>query len=187
MFREPIPCDPVVSIQRVPAPDPVQGHLSWGTLVDPGHVAVPGPLDWLSEPRFEVLLASAPYGDGIAERIPVGAVDMLGLESAPGSAAAVLELAYPSRHVPSRREVDLERLEAELAGAADVWSALERTGAVPTGVRDLPVADVLAPVVEWEQAGRAALVRGGLGRDPGEVGIQWCRILRTCGCRDRWW
>lgn len=183
-------CEPVVSIQRATAADPVAGHLAWGALVDRDAVVVPGPLDWLDQAdgRLDVLLASAQFkGPGLVERIAPTGIQVLGLDSNPAGAVALVRLMHPSRHRPNQTVVDSGRLTDQIQRTGDVWSALEAEGAVPPGIRDLPVGEVLGPVNDWEVEIRANLVTTTLYRTPGEVSINWCWISPRCHCPPPWW
>jgi hypothetical protein len=58
---------------------------------------------------------------------------------------------------------------------------------VPEGVRQRPVAEVLEPVVTWEDGLRHNMTRTRIVRDPSEVRIRWCRLVRRCRQPGRWW
>jgi hypothetical protein len=188
------PCEPMVSIQRLTAGDLVTGHLAWGVLIDSDLVVVPGPLDWLLDPtvQFDVLLASGRRnGPGVVERLKADQAEVVGLQANPDGAAAVLRLASPSIHKPSRGGAfDAQELGARLAAASSVWEALESVGEVPTGLLDLPVDRVLGPVNEWELIRRRDLVGINLSPTFDEAGIKWCCIFRRCPCdlcAGPWW
>lgn len=183
-------CEPVVSIQRVGAADAVDGHLSWGVLVEPDLVVAPGPLDWVRDDAvsWEVLLASANSGNrpGFVERIRLERVEVLGFDAHPEGAAAALRLTQPSRHRPVGAAFDSEAFRDGLAGSPDVWAALEGCRAVPPGIRDRVPAQILPVVDAWEDTLRRRLVRTRGFQDPGAISVQWCKIFKTCDCSDRW-
>jgi len=190
-----IAAPPVVSVQRVAAGDAVARHLAWGALVDADVVVAPTPAAWLLDPEvtFEVLLASSRRtGPGVTERLPVRQAALAGLQGSPDGAIAVLRLAHPSAHRPFTGAGDVDDLARRLAEAEDVWAALEEAGAVPRGVRNLPVEAVLGPVAAWEREHRARLVRNALVETPGQLAYSLCCWLLPVCCRGLespgpWW
>jgi hypothetical protein len=188
-------CEPVVTIQRRSAADLIEGHLSWGVLIDRDRVLVPAPLDWLQDPDidFEVLLASARQGGrGLVERIAVTRADVRGVKDGEEQAFAILTLAYESRHTAVRGTAyDPETLTSRLADSPDVWTALEEVGEVPPGVRDYPVAQVLEPVMRWEAIKRREIVRYRLEPSPDDASLNWCCLFHICTrcheCPGHWW
>ncbi|TQS41978.1 hypothetical protein [Cryptosporangium phraense] len=182
-------CEPVVSIQRAHVADPIDGHVTFGVLLSPDTVAVPGPTGWLDDSTpFEVLLAAAgSSGPGTVERLRIRTAVVIGLDNAPGTEVAVLTLTHPSLLTPSDRWTDLTRIETALGVDPDLWTALEAADAVPEGVRTLPVAGVLGPVRDREIDTRATWPVFELRDTAAGVGGIWCRISPKCECRGLWW
>lgn len=185
-------CPGVVSIQRIAAGDAVDRHLSWAVLVTNDLVVAPAPLDWLRDPEvdFEVLVASARRaGPGVVERIRVRRADVVGLDGAPGGAAAILRLEHRSRHRPHAGEFERDEFEAVLAGETgevDIWRALVAVGAVPGDLLDREVLPVLGAVASWERARRAGSVHERLS-SPRELTGSWCCVFKCCDdCVGSW-
>ncbi|GAA0463772.1 hypothetical protein [Streptomyces olivaceiscleroticus] len=179
------PSEPVVSIQRADTHDAVVGHLAWGVLVGPDLVVVPGPVDWLRDEKMpvEVLLAPKPTtgtAPGFIERIKVESATTLGLSTEPAGAVAFLQLAQESRFRPVGEEYQRQQLLAPLHENPDVWRAFESVGAVPAGVRELPAAELLSPVRDWETDHRRGLVNDESGRTVAEVVARICPISPKC-------
>ena len=186
-------CEPIVSIQRVPATDAVSGHISWGALVAPDLVVVPGPVGPVLEAGpFEVLLASAsPLGaatTGSVERLRPRFAEAVGTPTSPDGAILALWLSHRSQHMPSGRALDAEELAATVDEESDLWTALEALGAVPDGIRELSPSQVLETVDTWERATWREIVTVTplLLATGGEVAIRWCR-WRPCNCPGPWW
>lgn len=182
-------CEPIVSIQLANISDPVDGHRSFGVLMAPDTVVVPGPTDWLDDTTsFEALLATAERdGPGTVERIKVGSATVLGLDTAPGGGVGIMTLTHPAQHEPTVRITDTQAFETALGADPDLWTALETAGAIPPGIRGLPANAVLGPVRDWEQAHRATWPIRNFPHDPGTISVRWCKIIRTCDCAGRWW
>ncbi|WP_212993186.1 hypothetical protein [Actinoplanes auranticolor] len=176
------------------AGDAVDRHIVFGELVDADAVVVPGPLDWLRDPAidFEVLIASSRRGGpGHVERVRVRQAEVIGVDSGPEGACAVLRLERAAAHRPyAGGRFDGDRLRTELEGYPDVWRGLCAIGAVRTELTDLDKDRVLRPVADWEAARRAALVRERLV-SPAEVAQLKCCIFVICWwcqeCRGDWW
>ncbi|TCC51509.1 hypothetical protein E0H73_41060 [Kribbella pittospori] len=182
-----------MSIQRREAGSLAEGHLAWGVLAAPDMIIVHGPLGWLHDTGvvFDVLLAGAePVGPGTVERIEAKQADIVGLggDAEGAGAIAVITLSHRSRYQPQVASTAPSELRSALEQESNIWNALERLEAVPSGVRDRSPSDVFGPIEEWEINRRHGLIvsteLGGLD----EVILKWCRITRTCDCpSSQWW
>lgn len=185
------PCAGVVSVQRVSAANAVDGHLSWGALIDSNAVIAPAGGEWLTDPgvEFEVLLASArERGPGYVERIRVKRANVVAVTSAEPSLLN-LKLIDHARHRPSVGTFDKDVFLSRLRENPDIWQALVDMRVIPVDPSDYDEEVVLGPVVEWERSRRIDLVREKL-IDPRDVtGFTCCPIVCFwCEpCPRRWW
>jgi hypothetical protein len=176
--------NPIVSIQRVGAADPVQGHLAWGTLVGNDLIVVARGIDWIDQSESaEILLVSARSdGRGFVERAKPSSIHVLGVQTDRSGAVALVRLAHPAQHkavLQLAETATFHRLfEQELVGSLDVGAALEAAGAVPRELASLPVQEVLGPVTDWEV--KPIPTRVNVGLPPDSVFTIWCSFTRTC-------
>ncbi|MCC2334015.1 hypothetical protein [Cellulomonas wangsupingiae] len=152
--------DVLVTVQSADSTDAAAGHLGWGVLWSDDAVLVPGPSDWLGAGPFDVLVAHRTDGErGDVLRIsPLSATRM---GSGDGSAVLVQLPARVGR-APSR-SLSTRRLREDHATEPDVWTCLERQGAVAPGVRERSTT-VLEEIAGWEEQQRSGL------SDPGTHG-----------------
>jgi len=152
--------DVMVSVQSPDSADATAGHLTWGVLWADDAVLVPGPTDWLGAGRFQVLVAHRTGNEG-GDVLRISPRSATRMGSGDGSAVLVQLPARVGR-APSRR-FSTRRLRADHATEADVWTCLERQGAVAPGVRQRSTT-VLQEIAGWEEQQRTGL------SDPGTHG-----------------
>jgi hypothetical protein len=139
-------------------------HLAAGVLLDTDVVLIPSPPDALLDPSLELEVVVIPIPlalERAVERIRPARIDVLylgGPEAPPSS--AVIKLASPSRHPIMVAEYDGCDLNQSLAeSGGDMWSSLERVGAIPAGLRDGPPVEVLQGLAEVELVQRRPVRR----------------------------
>jgi hypothetical protein len=178
-----MPNGTVVSIQLVGMDSaPWEGHVTAGLLANRNTVLAPHPPEEILDAAvaYEVLVIPTPLTvDQPVERIRIAAVDANRLLDNGQLTSVTLELAYPSRYLPSIGAFDACRLGEEMAGHGDLWTALENVGAIEPGLRVEPK-DLLHALPEIERAQRMAAIRTHQYRVAGDPIFNICRIIRLC-------
>jgi hypothetical protein len=136
---------PKVSVQLAPFEPFADTSIGGGALVAPDEILVPPEIATRfggdgRPPRLQVILAPAVItADAVIERRTVVSVRRLGLTETPLDAdVAILTLDAPSAFPPVIGIGSLDRFRDAIRSGADLWSATELSGALPTGFRDRP-------------------------------------------------
>ena len=176
-----------MSVQDAGARNAVEGHRAWGTLISEDYVVVHGLPLWLREDvNPEVLISPAtPSRAGDGERLRIIRVDLLGLLDSSEVDLTGIRLSRPSGHPPVSSG-EPGGSDRRLESADELRSAPEDVLGSPDGISVSETAELLRPVVRWEELQRLSLVEAfRMPELPTERiwictvwGISWCRAAR---------